>query len=146
MSDILLVTKYLMFLLYLLEYGMGSEVSTYGDMYSFGILMLEMLTGRRPIDKMFEDGQNLHVFVDISFPNNLIQILDPHLVPTRDEEATIECGNIGTFPSIVEKCLVSLFRIGLACSVESPKERMNIVDVTRELSIIKKAFLSGKID
>jgi serine/threonine protein kinase len=132
-------------LLYLVEYGMGSEVSTYGDMYSFGVLMLEMLTGRRPTDEMFGDGQNLHMFVENSFPNNLIQILDPHLLP-RNEEATIEDGNIGSFSPIVEKCLVSLFRIGLACSVESPKDRMNIVDVTRELSLIKKAFLAGEID
>ncbi|GAU44774.1 hypothetical protein TSUD_27430 [Trifolium subterraneum] len=42
------------------EYGMGSEVSTYGDMYSFGMLMLETLTGRRPTNEMFEDGLNLH--------------------------------------------------------------------------------------
>ncbi|AES95339.1 receptor-like kinase [Medicago truncatula] len=31
-------------------YGMDSKVSTYGDMYSFGIPILEMLTRRRPID------------------------------------------------------------------------------------------------
>ncbi|KAK2373558.1 putative LRR receptor serine/threonine-protein kinase [Trifolium repens] len=127
------------------EYGMGSQISTYGDMYSFGVLLLEMLTGRRPADEMFEDGQNLHMFVENSFPNNLIQILDPHLLP-RNEKATIEDGNIGSFTPIAEKCLVSLFRIGLACSVESPKDRMNIVDVTRELSLIKKAFLTGEID
>ncbi|XP_045813782.1 probable LRR receptor-like serine/threonine-protein kinase At3g47570 [Trifolium pratense] len=123
------------------EYGMGSEISIYGDMYSFGVLMLEMLTGRRPTDEMFEDGQNLHMFVENSFPNNLIQILDLHLLPRN--EAAIEDENNGSFTPIVEKCLVSLFRIGLACSVESPKERMNIVDVTRELSITKKAFLTG---
>ncbi|WJX56078.1 non-specific serine/threonine protein kinase [Trifolium repens] len=124
------------------EYGMGSEISTYGDMYSFGVLMLEMLTGKRPADEMFEDGQNLHMFVENSFPNNLIQILEPHLLP-RNEEATIEDGNIRSCNPIVEKCLVSLFRIGLACSVESPKDRMNIVDVIRELNIIKKAYLAG---
>ncbi|KAK2373544.1 putative LRR receptor serine/threonine-protein kinase [Trifolium repens] len=57
------------------EYGMGSEVSTCGDMYSFGILMLEMLTGRRPTDETLEDGQNLHNFVGISFPDNLVKML-----------------------------------------------------------------------
>lgn len=133
-----------MFLFYLLEYGMGSEISTYGDMYSFGVLMLEMLTGRRPTDGMFEEGQNLHMFVGISFPNNIIQILDPHLVP-RNEEEEIEEGNCGNFTPTVEKCLVSLFKIGLACSVKSPKERMNIVDVMRELGMIKKAFISGGV-
>ncbi|XP_027906946.1 probable LRR receptor-like serine/threonine-protein kinase At3g47570 [Vigna unguiculata] len=45
------------------EYGVGAEVSTSGDMYSFGILMLEMLTGRRPTDEIFEDGQNICNFV-----------------------------------------------------------------------------------
>jgi hypothetical protein len=73
--------------------------------------------------------------------------LDPHLLP-RNEEATIEDGNIGSFTPIVEKFLISLFRIGLACSVDTPKDRMNIVDVIRELNIIKKAYLAaaGKFD
>lgn len=46
--------------------------------------------------------------------------------------------------SNVEKCLVSLFRIELACSMESPKERMDMVDLTRELNQIRKAFLVGE--
>ncbi|KAJ1431186.1 Serine/threonine-protein kinase, active site [Sesbania bispinosa] len=125
------------------EYGVGSEVSTHGDMYSFGILVLEMLTGRRPTDEMFEDGQNLHKFVEISFPDNLLQILDPPLVPT-DEESTREEEISGNLILTVKKCFVSLFRIGLACSVESPRERMNIVDVIRDLNKIRKAFLNGE--
>jgi len=59
--------------------------------------------------------------------------LDPHLLPRAEEGA-------------IEECLVSLFRIGLFCSLESPKERMNIVDVTRELSKIQKVFLVGEIN
>ncbi|CAJ2647082.1 unnamed protein product [Trifolium pratense] len=43
----------------------------------------------------------------------------------------------------IKECLVSLFRIGIICSMESPKERMNIMDVTRELNIIRKTFLAG---
>ncbi|PNX71362.1 kinase-like protein [Trifolium pratense] len=127
------------------EYGMGSEVSTCGDMYSFGILVLEILTGRRPTDEVFEDGQNLHNFVAISFPDNLIKILDPHLV-SRDVEVAIHDGNRQNLIPTIEECLVSLFRIGIICSIESPKERMNIADVTRELSKIKKAFLTGEIN
>ncbi|KAJ1431190.1 Serine/threonine-protein kinase, active site [Sesbania bispinosa] len=124
------------------EYGVGSEVSTHGDMYSFGILVLEMLTGRRPTDEVFEDGQNLHKFVEISFPDNLLQILDPSLLP-RDLEAAREEEISGDLILTVKKFLVSLFRIGLACSVESPRERMSIVDVIRELNKIRNAFLNG---
>ncbi|XP_020236209.1 probable LRR receptor-like serine/threonine-protein kinase At3g47570 isoform X1 [Cajanus cajan] len=127
------------------EYGVGSEVSMNGDMYSFGVLMLEMLTGRRPTDEIFEGGQNLYSFVKNSFPNNLLQILDPSLVPAHGQ-ATIEEENNHNLTSAVEKCLISLIKVGLACSVESPNERMNIVDVTRELSKIRRVFLAGKIN
>ncbi|QCD90924.1 LRR receptor-like serine/threonine-protein kinase EFR [Vigna unguiculata] len=117
------------------EYGMGSAVSTAGDMYSFGILILEMLTGRRPTDEIFEDGQNLHTFVESSFPDNLLQVLDPSIVVNQEQEHKSQ-----NLTPTVEKCVVSLFEIGLVCSMESPKERMNMVDVTRELSEIRKTF------
>ncbi|KAK7816105.1 receptor-like protein 18, partial [Quercus suber] len=44
----------------------------------------------------------------------------------------------------VHKCLVSVLEIGLACSMESPKERMNMEEVTREIHLIKNAFLGSK--
>jgi len=124
---------------------MGSEVSTHGDMYSFGMLILEMLTGRRPTDEMFIDGQNLRLYVEISFPDNIMKILDPYIVP-RVEEAAIEDVSNRHLISTMDKCFVSIFRIGLACSMESLRERMNIEDATRELNIIRKTFLSGKIN
>ncbi|CAI8588373.1 unnamed protein product [Vicia faba] len=128
------------------EYGMGSKMSTRGDMYSFGILVLEMLTGRKPTDEFFEDGENLHDFVANSLPGNLINILDPGLVSRNTEEKIQDeiCENL--IPTIDEECLVSFFRIGLNCSMEPPKERMNIVDVTKELSIARKTFFAGKIN
>ena len=55
---------------------MGSQVSTNGDVYSFGILLLEMLTGRRPTDKLFKDDLNLHNFVKLALPGRVMEIVD----------------------------------------------------------------------
>ncbi|PRQ36779.1 putative protein kinase RLK-Pelle-LRR-XII-1 family [Rosa chinensis] len=57
------------------EYGMGSDqVSTYGDVYSFGILLLEMFTGKRPTDCTFSDDLNLHHFVKTALPERVAEI------------------------------------------------------------------------
>ncbi|XP_065624337.1 putative receptor-like protein kinase At3g47110 isoform X1 [Quercus suber] len=148
------------------EYGMGGEVSTKGDVYSFGVFLMEMFLGKRPTDEMFEDDLNLHNFVKMALPKRLVQIVDPTLlirevkeipaatVATREynNENEIEAdeanqGNVN--PCQVEanvyKCLVSVLEIGLACSVESPKERMNMEEVSKELHSIKNAFLGSRI-
>ncbi|XVF83935.1 hypothetical protein PTKIN_Ptkin16aG0534300 [Pterospermum kingtungense] len=57
------------------EYGMGSSVTTYGDVYSYGILLLEMFTGKRPTDKMFKENLNLHNFVKSALPNQVAEII-----------------------------------------------------------------------
>ncbi|KAG1362579.1 putative LRR receptor-like serine/threonine-protein kinase [Cocos nucifera] len=66
------------------EYGLGSEVSTQGDVYSYGILLLEMFTGKRPIDETFNESLDLHQFVEMAFPTQIMNIVDPQLI--REEE------------------------------------------------------------
>jgi serine/threonine protein kinase len=58
---------------------MGSKVSTYGDVYSYGTLLLEMITGKRPTDSMFEDGIGLHNYVKMALPDRVLQVADPTL-------------------------------------------------------------------
>ena len=129
------------------EYGMNSQVSTIGDVYSFGILLLEMLTRKRPTEEIFKDGHNLHNYVQNAFPNSILEVADASLFPLENESPakTVE----GEYSLLevashlhlnVENCLFSLLRIGLACSVESPTERMNMMEVTRELNIIRNTF------
>uniref|UniRef100_I1R6J7 Receptor kinase-like protein Xa21 n=1 Tax=Oryza glaberrima TaxID=4538 RepID=I1R6J7_ORYGL len=42
------------------EYGLGNKVSIYGDTYSFGVLLLEIFTGKRPTDADFAQDLSLH--------------------------------------------------------------------------------------
>uniref|UniRef100_A0A2N9FDD8 non-specific serine/threonine protein kinase n=1 Tax=Fagus sylvatica TaxID=28930 RepID=A0A2N9FDD8_FAGSY len=147
------------------EYGMGSEPSTEGDVYSYGVLLLEMFLGKRPTDEMFKDDLNLHNFVKMALPDRLVQIVDPTLLPKEVEETPAttvvarednneneieieEDEETQVFRQVeanVYKCLVSVLEIGLACSVESPKERMNMEEVTKELHLIKNTFLGSRI-
>ncbi|CDP18441.1 unnamed protein product [Coffea canephora] len=46
------------------EYGMGLAASTQGDVYSYGILLLEMIIGRRPTDDIFVGDLDLHNYVN----------------------------------------------------------------------------------
>lgn len=62
----------------IVEYGMGNEVLSNGDIYNYGILLLEMFIVKRPIDNMFKDNLNLHDFVKgVVLLERMIDIVDP---------------------------------------------------------------------
>ncbi|OIT03666.1 PREDICTED: probable LRR receptor-like serine/threonine-protein kinase At3g47570 [Nicotiana attenuata] len=125
------------------ELGMGSEASIYGDLYSFGIMLLEMFTGKRPTDEMFKDSLNLHNYAKASLPDRVIHITDPILLQERDQlgKEYKLVNNRNSATDLFLSFLVSVIQIGVACSVESPKERKRISDVVGELNSLRKLFL-----
>ena len=50
----------------IVEYGVGNEVSTYSNVYSYEILLLEMFIGKKSIDNIFQDNLNLRDFVNVA--------------------------------------------------------------------------------
>ncbi|KAL2545525.1 putative LRR receptor-like serine/threonine-protein kinase [Forsythia ovata] len=123
------------------EYGIGGGVSTKGDMYSFGILLLELFTGKRPTHSMFTVNSSLHNYVKTALPNLVMKIVDPHMLMTEENGEKMIDQMSDDSKTIVEECLLHVFRLGVICSSELPEERMDSRDVIRELQAIKKAFL-----
>ncbi|XP_077216638.1 uncharacterized protein LOC143851178 [Tasmannia lanceolata] len=122
------------------EYGMGGQVSTEGDIYSYGILLLEMFTGKRPTDDMFKEGLNLHKFVEMALPEQVMEVTDPVLLEEANADVNDykKCSNMR---SKMEECFVSVLRIGLACSADQPRERKEMGDVVDEISVIRDMYL-----
>ncbi|KAL7248528.1 hypothetical protein ACSBR2_003294 [Camellia fascicularis] len=101
------------------EYVTGSDLSTYCDVYSYGILLLEMFTGKIPTDDMFKDGQNLDKLAEMASPEQVMEIVDQVLLfKVEDEEATSSNSRTQAKMEVIQKCLILIFRIGVACSME----------------------------
>ncbi|XP_042482205.1 probable LRR receptor-like serine/threonine-protein kinase At3g47570 [Macadamia integrifolia] len=61
------------------EYGMGVQVSIFGDAFGYGVILLEMFTTKSPTNDMFKDGRSFHEFVAAAWPEQLTEIVDPLL-------------------------------------------------------------------
>ncbi|KAJ4790370.1 Leucine-rich repeat receptor-like protein kinase family protein [Rhynchospora pubera] len=107
---------------------MGGRPSIEGDVYSYGILLLEMFTGVSPIDERFRDGMSLHKHVEKAFPEQVMGIVDTKLFSSAQIDVKIHASEN------VSGCLLSVIQCGLLCSKESPKERITIKDALKQLN------------
>ncbi|CAI0555046.1 unnamed protein product [Linum tenue] len=120
------------------EYGMGHEVSVQGDVYSYGVHLLEMFTGRKPTDEAFQEGFTIHRFVRTAISEKLVtELLDPVLLNE------LHIGEVATKTSSpkAEEILISILEIGVACSSDIPQERISMNEVVTRLVSSRKSFL-----
>ncbi|CAN1295334.1 LRR receptor-like serine/threonine-protein kinase EFR [Linum perenne] len=115
------------------EYGMGNEVSTQGDIYSYGILLLELFTGKRPTDETFKDSLSLHNIVKNALSKQRTsEVLDPillnELLPRKD----------------LEKLMSSILEIGVACSSDIPQDRASMSEVLSSLTAIRTSLVGRR--
>ncbi|GLT95097.1 hypothetical protein SLE2022_128010 [Rubroshorea leprosula] len=122
------------------EYGTGGKASMAGDVFSFGILLLEMITGNRPTDEIFKDGMNLHLFAKLALPEHVMDVVDASLlqeVQNIDENVGNTRRSSRERTVSKREILITFARIGVLCSMESPNDRMEMNDVVAELRGIR---------
>ncbi|KAM7466612.1 hypothetical protein LguiB_014174 [Lonicera macranthoides] len=126
------------------EYGLGSQVSMKGDIYSYGILLLEMIIERSPIDPMFDNGLSLHNYALNALPDRVMEIMKWKLPSNHGEEVLPTASNNNRSGeesregNQMKECLVSMIKIGVSCSMDSPQDRMDLTDVIRELYSVRR--------
>ncbi|PHT54319.1 hypothetical protein CQW23_08781 [Capsicum baccatum] len=113
------------------EYGSDGIVSTSGDVYSYGIMLMEVLTKRRPTDEeICNENLDLRKWITQSFSGSMLEVVDANLFP-EEEQIT----------SKSEICIVSMVELALDCTMEIPESRITIKDVVKRLNKIKNTFL-----
>ncbi|PHT58464.1 hypothetical protein CQW23_00827 [Capsicum baccatum] len=66
------------------EYGSEGLVSTLGDVYSYGIMLMETFTRKKPMDNLFVEELSLKRWVFESFPNRVMDFVDVNLFSRQD--------------------------------------------------------------
>nr|XP_019703071.1 receptor kinase-like protein Xa21 [Elaeis guineensis] len=114
------------------EYGSTGRVSRSVDVYSYGILLLEIITRKKPTDAKFQGESSLRRWVfEAQYPAAVLDIVDNNLL--KDEHAD---------PITRHQCFSASLELGLLCSKDSPKDRILMKDVVPRLQKIKKNYLS----
>ncbi|KAL6273052.1 hypothetical protein ACE6H2_023744 [Prunus campanulata] len=119
------------------EYGMEGIVSRRGDVYSFGIVVMETFTRRKPTDEMFVGEMNLKQWIanSLVLPDAKIdEVVDANLLGIGTEQEDDD--------HVRKKdCLSSIMRLALACCAESLEERISMKEAVATLNKIKTKFL-----
>lgn len=112
------------------EYGERYQVTPEGDVYSYGVLLLEMFTGKRPNHEMFKDGLTISKHAEAEHRRRWIGIVDPRMLQNE---------NFENHP-MLEACFSSIIEVAISCTSNQPQMRKNVSVVCSELHAARAAY------
>ncbi|KAL1327980.1 hypothetical protein AAHE18_13G342200 [Arachis hypogaea] len=121
------------------EYGWGEKPSSAGDVYSFGIVLLELFSGKSPTDECFAGGLSLTRWVQSAYKVKKLEVIDPRLISliSDDDHDPAE----GPNPQLY--CLDGILGVGLSCAADTPDARIGIREALRQLKALRDSFLKN---
>ncbi|XP_030958704.1 receptor kinase-like protein Xa21 [Quercus lobata] len=134
-----------MFLHYFLKL-LSFLASACGDVYSFGILLLEIIIAKKPTDGIFQEGLSINKFISEVHESKILDIADPRLF--KDNESFSQSSstnyssgedssskNKNNIAFRVEECVASMVRVGLSLLLIHQKNVLlwrSLIEVARD--------------
>lgn len=106
------------------EYAYTLQVDEKSDIYSYGVVLMEILSGKRSVDSEFGDGNSIVDWVRSK-------------IKTKDGIDDILDKNAGAGCSSVREEMIQMLRIALLCTSRNPADRPSMRDVVLMLQEAK---------
>ncbi|KAL3610116.1 hypothetical protein D5086_001136, partial [Populus alba] len=115
------------------EYAYTLQVDEKSDIYSYGVVLMEIISGKRSVDAEFGDGNSIVDWVRSK-------------IKTKDGINDILDKNAGASIASVREEMMQMLRIALLCTSQNPADRPSMRDVVLMLQAAKpKRKLPGNI-